>query len=91
MRETEPTCSESRNKLGQCNKKEIEVEEEFELLVKHDGQEREHIVLLVADDVWGELVLSFVFLEMRERCFIEEYTGGERTWRSQGHRSRLVF
>ena len=57
IREAGPTCSESRNKLGQCDKKEIEVEEEFELLVKHDGQEREHIVLLVADDIWGELVL----------------------------------
>jgi hypothetical protein len=51
------TSFESRNKLGKCDEEKIEVEEELELLVKDDGQEREYIVLLVADNIRRELGL----------------------------------
>ena len=56
-REGRHTSFESRNELRECDEKKIKVEEELELFVKDDRQEREHIVLLVADDIWRELAL----------------------------------
>lgn len=51
------TDLECRNELRQRDQKEVEVEEEFELLVEHERKEREYVVLLVAYHVRRELAL----------------------------------
>jgi hypothetical protein len=42
--------------LRQSDEKEVEVAELIELLEQHDRQERQHTVLLVANDVLWELL-----------------------------------
>ena len=51
------TDLQSGNELRQCDKQEVKVEEELELLVEDDGKEGERVILLVADNVWWELLL----------------------------------
>jgi hypothetical protein len=55
------TYLERGHKLRQRNQEEIQVEEELELLVEHDGQEREGIVLLVPNGIWRESTLQLVW------------------------------
>ena len=55
------TDLERRNELRQRNQKEVEVEEELELLVEDDRQERERVILLVSDDVGRELLLKLLW------------------------------
>jgi len=54
------TDPELRDELGECDEEEIEVEEELELLVEHEGEECEYIVLLVPDDVGWETTAGFL-------------------------------
>ncbi len=51
------TDLECRYELRQRNQKEVEVEEEFELLVEHERKECEYVVFLVANHVRRELAL----------------------------------
>jgi hypothetical protein len=55
------TYLERWDELGQGNQEKIEIEEELELLVEHDGEEREGIVLLVANNIRRESTLQFVW------------------------------
>jgi len=48
------TDLESRNELGEGDKKEVEVEEELELFVEYDGEECESIIFLISYDVRRE-------------------------------------
>jgi hypothetical protein len=48
------TDLESGNELGEGDEKEVKVEEELELFIEYDGEERECIVFLVSYDVWRE-------------------------------------
>jgi hypothetical protein len=54
------TNLESRYKLRQSNEEEVKIEEELELLIKHEREEREDVVFLVPDDVRGELGLHLI-------------------------------
>jgi hypothetical protein len=54
------TNLESRYKLRQSNEEEVKIEEELELLIKHEREEREDVVFLVPDDVRGELSLHLI-------------------------------
>jgi hypothetical protein len=45
------------NKLRESDQEEIQIEEELELLINHDRQEREGIVFLVPHDIRRESTL----------------------------------
>ena len=62
------TDLQSGNELRQCDKQEVEVEEELELLVEDEREEREHVVLLVAHDVRGEPPLELLCVEQYQVC-----------------------
>jgi hypothetical protein len=47
-------------KLRECDQEEVEIEEELELFVEYDGQEREGVVLLISNDVSRKTCLQFV-------------------------------
>lgn len=51
------TDLESRNELRERDEEKVQVEEEFELFVEHDGEESDDVVFLIADDVRCEAVL----------------------------------
>lgn len=57
---TRRTYFQRGHKLRQCNKQEVEVEEEFKLFVKYNWEEGERIVLLVLYDIWGVFIAQFV-------------------------------
>ena len=101
QRRTDLQC---RNELRQRNKKEIEVEEELELLVEDDRQEGECVVLLVADDIWREPLLKFLCADDTDRsnrcgeqahvrCDLlrADCTSAKRTCWTEGYCPRFVF
>ena len=57
QRRTDLQC---RDELRQRNKKEIEVEEELELLVEHDWQEVERVVFLIPHDIGRKPLLELL-------------------------------
>lgn len=62
-----PTDLESRDKLRQRNKEEVQIEKELELFIQDDGNESEHIVLLISDNVWRESRLELVYKRIMSR------------------------
>ena len=46
------TDLQGRNELGEGYEKKVEVEEELELFIEYDGEERECIIFLVSYNVW---------------------------------------
>ena len=50
------TCLQFRNKLGDSSSKEEEISKEFELIIKDNRQESEHIILLILD-----CIFNFIF------------------------------
>lgn len=56
----EETYPQGRYKLTECDEKEVEVEEELELLVEDYREEGSDIVFLISDDIGGEPRLELV-------------------------------
>lgn len=56
--------------MRQSDKEEVEVEEELELLVEHDRQKGDDIVLLIANDVGWKFALQLLC-----RALYNKYTG----------------
>jgi hypothetical protein len=49
-----------RHELGECNKQEVQVEEELELLVKDDGKEGKRVVFLISYSVGWKTCLKLL-------------------------------
>ena len=78
------TDLECGDELGKSHEEEVQIEEELELLVEHDWEKREDVVLLVSYNVWWVSRLHSLYEHVKDSCGAVDL---RLTWRVEGYRS----
>lgn len=77
------TNLECGDELGESHKEEVQVKEKLELLVEHDGEKCEDVVLLVSYNVWRVSRLHPFYEHVKDSCGAVDL---RLTWRMEGYR-----